>query len=173
MLKANKLWLGYGFKGGATHFISHYEDKATAGDHREGMIRVSGVVWYTNLEHNKRHYPLDLYKRYNPEEYPKYQNYDAIHIEKTEDIPMDYEGEMGVPVSFLEKYCPEQFEIIGSLNIAEFMPTPVKLGEEFVRLYRRQGGTGHVSTNMYGVWYYEKGGRVKLPYSRILIRKKQ
>ena len=116
LLKENKIWLGYGFKGGAGHFISKYQDIAVAGDHREGMIRVSGVTWYTNLEHNKRHEELILYKEYNPEknpdEYPKYDNYDAINVNKTKDIPMNYDGVMGVPITFMDKYNPEQFEII-------------------------------------------------------------
>lgn len=121
LIKENKIWLGWGFTGGAAHFINlHYEDTATASDHREGMIRVSGVVWFTNLEHKKRHEWLDLYKKYTPDEYPKYDNYDAINVNKTSDIPMDYDGVMGVPITFIDKYCPEQFEIIGneySLNI--------------------------------------------------------
>ena len=116
LIKENKMWLGYGFKGGAGHFISKYEDVATAGDHREGMIRVSGVTWFTNLEHNKRHEELILYKEYNPEkfpeEYPKYDNYDAIEVKKTAEIPMNYNGVMGVPITFLDKYNPEQFEIV-------------------------------------------------------------
>ncbi len=116
LLKENKIWLGYGFKGGAGHFISKYQDIATAGDHREGMIRVSGVTWFTNLEHDKRHEKLILYKEYNPEEnpeeYPKYDNYDAIEVGKTKDIPMNYDGVMGVPITFMDKYNPEQFEII-------------------------------------------------------------
>ena len=111
------MWLGYGFKGSAGHFISKYEDVATAGDHKEGMIRVSGVTWFTNLEHNKRHEELILYKEYNPEkfsnEYPKYENYNAIEVSKTAEIPMNYNGVMGVPVTFMYKYNPEQFEIIG------------------------------------------------------------
>lgn len=112
LIKANKIWLGYGFKGGAGHFISKYEDIATAGDHREGMIRVSGVNWFTNLEIKKRHEDLILYKSYSPEEYPKYDNYDAINVDKTSDIPMDYDDVIGVPITFLEKYNPDQFEII-------------------------------------------------------------
>ncbi len=112
LIKENKIWLGYGFKGGAGHFISKYEDVATAGDHREGMIRVSGVVWFTNLDIDKRHEDLILYKHYTPEEYPKYDNYDAINVDKTSDIPCDYDGVMGVPITFLYKYNPFQFEII-------------------------------------------------------------
>ncbi len=112
LIKDNKIWLGYGFKGGAGHFISKYEDTATAGDHREGMIRVSGVVWFTNLDIDKRHEDLILYKTYNPEDYPKYDNYDAINVDKTSDIPCDYDGVMGVPITFLYKYNPLQFEIV-------------------------------------------------------------
>ena len=114
LIKQNKMWLGFGFRGGATHFISGYEDYATATDRKEGMIRVSGVVWFTNLDHKKRHEELILYKRYSPEEYPTYDNYDAINVDKTAEIPMDYEGVMGVPVSFLDKHNPDQFEILGS-----------------------------------------------------------
>ena len=113
LIQQNKLWLGYGFKGGAGHFISHYEDTATAGDHREGMIRVPGVTWFTNLEIKKRHEDLILYKHYTPEEYPTYENYNAIDVSKTADIPCDYDGLMGVPITFMDKYNPEQFEIIG------------------------------------------------------------
>lgn len=113
LLKENKIWLGYGFKGGAGHFYSNYEDTATAGDHREGMIRVSGVTWFTNLEHHKRHEELVLYKHYNPNEYPTYDNYDAIEVGKSSDIPCDYDGVMGVPITFMNKYNPTQFTIIG------------------------------------------------------------
>lgn len=114
LIKENKVWLGYGFNGGAAHFINkHYEDYATAGDHKEWMIRVSGVTWFTNIEIQKRHEDLILYKTYTEADYPKYDNYDAINIDKTKDIPADYPGAMGVPITFLDKYNPEQFEILG------------------------------------------------------------
>ena len=113
LIKENKVWLGYGFTGGAAHFINtHYEDYASAGDHKDGMIRVSGVVWFTNLDTNKRHEDLILYKNYTPQEYSKYDNYDAINVDKTKDIPCDYAGAMGVPITFLDKFNPDQFEII-------------------------------------------------------------
>lgn len=112
LIKEDKIWLGYGFKGGAAHFFSPYEDIATASDHKKDMIRVSGVNWFTNLDHKKRHEMLDLVCRYSPEEYPKYDNYDAINVDRTSDIPYDYDGVMGVPITFLDKYNPEQFEIV-------------------------------------------------------------
>lgn len=131
LIKEDKLWLGYGFKGGAAHFINkHYEDYATAGDHKEGMIRVSGVTWFTNLDINKRHDDLILYKTYNPEEYPVYDNYDAINVDKTKDIPMDYPGQMGVPITFLNQYNPEQFEITDAIGRYSMLtgPTPETQG---------------------------------------------
>lgn len=113
LIKENKIWLGYGFKGGAGHFInSQYEDYATAGDHKEGMIRVSGVHWFTNLDIDKRHEDIILHKKYNQDEYPTYDNYNAINVDVTKHIPVDYEGQIGVPITFLDKYNPEQFEII-------------------------------------------------------------
>ena len=117
LIRDNKIWLGYGFSGSAAHFINkHYEDYASAGDHKDGMIRVSGVAWFTNLDTTKRHDDLILCKMYygNESEYPKYDNYDAINVDKTKDIPMDYEGVMGVPITFMDKFNPEQFEIIGA-----------------------------------------------------------
>lgn len=117
LIQNNKVWLGYGFKGDAAHFYSPYEDIATSGDHRKDMIRVSGVGWFTNLDIPKQNEELDLVCRYSPEEYPKYDNFDAIDVGKTQDIPCDYPGVMGVPVTFIEKFCAEQFEIIGLSQI--------------------------------------------------------
>ena len=124
LIKENKIWLGKGFTGGAGHFISLYEDYATAGDHKEGMIRVSGVVWFTNIEHGRRHQPLKLMTmadnlKFNKKlkglkEYQHYDNYDAIEVPFSDAIPSDYDGVMGVPITFLDKYCPEQFEILGA-----------------------------------------------------------
>lgn len=156
----NKVWLGYGFKGGATHFVSPYDDIATANDHRAGMIRVSGVHWFTNLEIPKRNEELDLVCRYSPEEYPQYDNYNAINVNRTQDIPYDYDGIMGVPITFLDKYNPNQFEIIwqASGNTRASAPSSV-LKEVGYKVHPEdRGGCGVV-----------KGKR---QYSRILIRNK-
>lgn len=116
LVKEDKIWLGYGFKRNMAHFINpYYEDFATDTDHKEGMIRVSGVQWFTNLDVNKRHDELILHKEYAPANYPKYDNYDAIEVSKTIDIPLGYDRIMGVPITFLTKYNPEQFEIIGQM----------------------------------------------------------
>lgn len=160
LFKENKVWLGYGFKGGATHFVSPYEDIATSGDHRKGMIRVSGVHWFTNLEIPKHNQHLVLWKNYSEEEYPKYDNYNAININSTNQIPIDYDGIMGVPITFMDKYCPEQFEIVwqASGNTRACAPKAVLEELEYHPHPEDRGGCGVVN-----------GKRV---YSRILIKKK-
>jgi len=117
LIKENRMWLGYGFKRNMAHFIApQYEDTASDADHREGMIRVSGVVWYTNLDHNKRHEEVILVQRYNGNEaaYPRYDNYDAIEVSKSQNISLDFDGEMGVAITFLTQYNQDQVEIIGA-----------------------------------------------------------
>ena len=170
LMKDDKLWLGYGFKGGAAHFINkHYEDYATAGDHQEGMIRVSGVVWFTNLDINKRHENLILVKNYNEEEYPKYENFDAINIDKTKDIPLDYNGYMGVPITFLDKYNPDQFELIGlgisnsgiEIGVERYKPEHKKYRKEI----QKRGAVD-------GDLYMMKNNEVVVPYARIIIKNK-
>jgi len=94
-------------------FRSPYEDTAIASQHRAELIRNSGVHWFTNLDVRKRHENILLYMKYTPEVYPHYDNYDAIEVSKIAEIPMDYFGVMGVPITFLDKYNPNQFEIIG------------------------------------------------------------
>jgi len=114
LIKEDKMWLGYGFNRNCAHFISRYADVAADADHRDGMIRVSGVTWFTNMEIKKRHEQIILYKTFSEADYPNYDNYDAVNVDKSTDIPVDYNGIMGVPITFMYKYCPEQFEIIGT-----------------------------------------------------------
>ena len=117
LIRDNKLWLGPSISSGDRKFNvpdDYPLYAAGCGIDSDGrrFIRVKGVRWFTNLDHNKRHEELDLVCRYSPEEYPHYDNYDAIDVSKTADIPYDYEGAMGVPITFLDKYNPEQFDII-------------------------------------------------------------
>ena len=112
----NLIWIGYGFKRNCAHFITDYEDTAADADHRDGMIRVSGVTWFTNLDIPKLHDEYVFIRKYSPEEYPKYDNYDAIEVSNSGDIPENYDGVMGVPITFMYKYNPEQFEIVGVFN---------------------------------------------------------
>ncbi len=110
------MWLGNGFKSGNAYFkTTHSTDEFAKGvyDENTGLVKLRNIHWYTNLDLKKRHEDLMLYKNYIPEEYPTYDNYDAINVDKVKEMPMDYEGAMGVPITFLDKYNPEQFEIIG------------------------------------------------------------
>ena len=131
LIKDNKLWLGASIKSGDRKFYvpDNYPLNASGcGIDEKGkrFIRVKGVRWFTNIEDAKRNLPLDLYKKYNPKDYPKYDNYDAINVNKTSDIPMDYDGVMGVPITFLDKYCPTQFEIVGLDRYVEGNTMPNK-----------------------------------------------
>ena len=118
LIKENKLWLGYGFSNGNAFFKIPEDKKHNYSDSvfnkETGLVKFRNCSWFTNLEHKKRHEKLILYKKYNghEEEYPKYDNYDAINVDKTSEIPEDYTGVMGVPITFLDKYNPEQFEIV-------------------------------------------------------------
>ena len=182
--KDNKIWLGFGFRGNAAHFRSRYKDVATAADHREGMIRVSGVMWFTNLDVKKRHEKMPLYKKYSPDEFPHYENYDAINIDKTSDIPFDYDGVMGVPITFMDKYNPEQFEIValGIVGSCKFA------NERRMEILDKEGKpTGKITINAKGTLYRkhlptdkkpaafrdcETGELYQSIYARILIRRK-
>ena len=121
LTKQNKVWFGHSIHSGDREFRVPENYPLNAASSRidnngDKYIRVKGVRWFTNLDYKERHEDLILYKAYNADEYPKYDNYDAINVDKTKDIPMDYKGVMGVPITFMDKYNPEQFEIIGLAN---------------------------------------------------------
>ena len=121
LIKENKMWLGAtGFSTDMVFAVPKgtvvplaYKEKAERMGYVGDYTRLGNSCWFTNLPHSKRNEELILVERYSADKYPKYDNYDAINVDKTKDIPMDYEGVMGVPITFLDKYCPEQFEIIG------------------------------------------------------------
>ncbi len=119
LIKNDKLWYGPSISSGDREFgvPDHYPLTAASSrvdDQGRKYVRVKGVRWFTNLDHRKRHEELFLYKEYSPEEYPKYDNYDAIEVGRTKNIPGDWLGVMGVPITFLDKYNPDQFEILGA-----------------------------------------------------------
>ncbi|MBC2717777.1 MAG: modification methylase [Desulfobacteraceae bacterium] len=118
LIKANKMWIGINSNRNFSGFIvpSHYPlsgTEARVDENGNRIVSSNNTCWFTNLDNAKRHEKLILYKKYNSEEYPQYDNYDAIEVSKTNNIPIDYDGVMGVPVTFLNKYNPKQFEIIG------------------------------------------------------------
>jgi len=146
----DKIWLGV--NNGAKKFgVPDDAEKFSDIQNGKKIVNMGNVGWYTNLDVAKRHENLVLYKRYSPDEYPRFDNYDAINVDKTKDIPANYAGVMGVPISFLDKYNPDQFEIIGlaSGNIQGLAGIPSSIG--------RDGP-------------YING---KLKYGRIFIRHKQ
>ena len=102
-IKNNELWLGM-------NWIKDFVQP-------NGEIKKFGnICWFTNIPHNSHKKPLILTKTYNAEDYPKYDNYEAINVDKVKDIPIDYDGVIGVPITFLDKYCPTQFEILDARN---------------------------------------------------------
>ena len=113
-IKNNELWWGCSLHGTKCHFIvpNSYEGNNVFEENGVRYGKVNNAIWFTNINHTKRNTPLDLNKKYSADEYPKYDNYDAIEVSKVSEIPMDYDGVMGVPITFLDKYCPTQFEII-------------------------------------------------------------
>lgn len=120
IIKENKAWLGVNMGRGISGFIvpKHYElygTEARIDDEGNRIVATNNCLWLTNLDTTKRHEDIILYKKYTPEEYPNYDNFEAINVNKTKDIPMDYEGIMGVPITFLDKFNPDQFEIIGQM----------------------------------------------------------
>ena len=173
LIKDNKLWLGNGFKGNVGFFESPYQDYAVSSQHKEGLIRVSGVMWFTNLDLQKRHETMILYRKYNPNDYPQYVTFNGIDVNETSEIPKDYDGIMGVPKTFMDKYNPEQFEILGYEREDENIQVGISnMPEEFLNDYRKQGGTGHYTKGMKMLCYYNSEGKAKIPFSRILIRNK-
>lgn len=183
LIKGNKLWLGCtNFNVGMffevpddwEHF--HHVDEETG----KKIARVSTSCWYTNLDHGRRHEPLTLMtiadnlkfskKLRGKAAYDRYENFDAIEVGTYKEIPSDYDGIMGVPVTFLNKYNPDQFEIVGNSDDSEMMrEIGVRpLGVEFIGAYRACGGTGHYSPGMRMLGLLEPQPRVV--FKRILIR---
>lgn len=201
LIKDNMIWLG--FKSGHTLFqvpesytIPDFYDKNDKGKLRSnGYIidengrlwrNLGNICWFTNLDHNKRHEEIDLYKQYVPEEYPQYDNYDAINCDLVANIPIDYDGVIGVPISFLDKYCPEQFEILGATqrDCHNEIPDTRKYDDYWeVKPNGEKTGASGGKTNENGnllkndgkhnYFVNSEGRQIQSTYQRIFIRKKR
>ena len=171
LLKENKVWIGY---------TSPAEFNTP-----DGMTKkMNGLTrWFTNLDIQKRHEKLILWQRYyddngNPlpdvdERYPKYDNYAARNVDKVADIPMDYKCVMGVPITFMDKYTPDEFEIVGmDLNTMVDELGIREIGNRWIEAYRRQGGKGHITASMHSLVYTNKNGTAVSIYRRVIIRAK-
>ena len=163
--KKNKIWIGASIHSGDRAFFVPDDYPLDAADcsidEETGRkyIRVKGVRWFTNLDIKQRHEEMILVRRYVPDEYPTYVNYNAIEVAKTSDIPCDYSGEMGVPITFMDKYSPDQFEIVG-------------ISRELVRTLsddvRKNGAYSQI-----GRFYLDTGeAKYKKVYERLVIRNK-
>lgn len=174
LVKDNKLRTGYtNFNVGMFFVVpdnwEHFHHKNEDG---KKIARVSTACWFTNLEVEKHKQDITLYKKYNPEEYPKYDNYDAINVDKYTDIPADYSGAMGVPITFIDKYNPDQFEILGQgrSDLCEGMRN---MTQKFVDDYYKGGGTGSYKEGNPLLGYYDKNDKAVIPYMRIIIKRRK
>ena len=175
LIRENKVWLGASIHSGDVEFMvpNDYEIRSKSlriDEMGRKFIRAPSIRWFTNLDYIERHEDLILYKKYNEEEYPKYGNFDAINVDVTKDIPVDYAGAMGVPITFIDKYNPDQFEIIGlgisnsgiEIGVQPYKPEHKKYRKEV----QKRGAVD-------GDLYMMKNGIVEVPYARILIKNKK
>lgn len=170
LFQNEKLWIGYTFPK-----VFRVPDGTTGtGVYIENGIiykKFGNIQWYTNLDIPKRHLMLDIRGNYYQKDtYVSYFNYDGIDVPKVNDIPCDYDGNMGVPISYLSDYNPDQFEIIGCSDIPESIPGVDRLGQDWMNHYRAQGGTGHYTANMRSVSVTQP--KYKVVFSRLIIRNK-
>lgn len=165
LIRDNKVWLGPSIRSGDRAFgvpDDYPLEAAGCGIDENGkkFIKVKGVRWFTNLDFAERHEDLVLHRKYNPKDYPTYHNYDAINVDKTNDIPVDFDGAMGVPITFLDRYNPDQFEILGSSRTLGR-----RMSEVADKGSYQQGGPRFYLSNGDGTY--------RRLYDRIVIRKRQ
>lgn len=173
LIKKNRLWVGVTPMGTDMTFrVSEALGKELVKTKKHGsayrmengtVVARAQACWFTNLEHQKRHEELVLYKTYNPKEFPSYDNYDAIEVSKTSDIPMDYTGAMGVPITFLDKYNPDQFKILGQTDRENSSGLRTKV-------YTHEEVSNPNDLNRAAV--IRNGNSYKAVYMRIVIKKK-
>ena len=186
LLKNNKIWLGYHSGDMSFRVPDYYEPRATrywVDENGNKWRSMGNITWYTNLDIKKRHKEMILYKTYNPDEYQKYDNYDAINVDKVSEIPIDYNGVMGVPITFMDKYNPEQFKIVGlTTGRNEFEARPTKKYINPIQINPNGTQTNGSKANTRatillkefpsGVYYIADNaqGKLKIVYARILIQ---
>lgn len=189
IIKNNKMWLGASIHSGDREFRVPDDYPLNAASSRidgngKKYIRVKGVRWFTNLDYEERHENLVLYKKYTPEEYPKYDNYDAINVNITAEIPVDYKGVIGVPITFFDKYNPEQFEIVALGNSRDnFTPNKVYINaKKIMKNGERLNGNAincvlainQIKKPIDTIYYTsDNSDYLVAPYARILIKNKK
>ena len=173
LIKRNRLWVGVTPMGTDMTFrVSEALGKELVETKKHGsayrmengmVVARAQACWFTNIEHQKRHEELVLYKTYNPKEFPTYDNYDVIEVSRTNDIPMDYPGAMGVPITFLDKYNPDQFEIVGQTDRENSSGLRTKV-------YTQEDVSNPNDLNRAAV--IRNGNSYRAVYMRIVIRRK-
>lgn len=156
LIKDNKIWTGYGFNLTCEFIMPDHYQKWDRIENGKKIGKVPAITWFTNLDTHKRHEKMILWKKYSKEEFPKYDNLDAIEVSKVNEIPEDYYGWMGVPDTFLEKFNPEQFELIG---------IPTGDSGKFIGVTKNYRGRTDISLT--------RNGKTSCPYSRIIIKPKK
>ena len=182
LLQRNQIWTWYWFNMSMV-YKTPYENtleqnrkfvKSKWYDPDKNFIKVPSVNRYTNLDTQKRHEDLILYKHYNPEEYPKYDNYNAINVDKVSEIPCDYDWFIWVPITFFDKYNPEQFDIIWQWQWNLYRElSDYWLSQQFVDDYYKSGQKWSIKADHPVLWYYDKNHIPVIPYMRIIIRRKK
>lgn len=185
LLSDNKIWLGYN----SGHFWfkvpDSYEVKKTdfkIDENGQKWRRMGNICWFTNLDIEKRHEDMTLFRNYSPDKYPTYDNFDAIEVSKTADIPCDYYGVMGVPITFMSQYSPEQFEIVGLSQKCGFGAKSIKFYDDYKEVKQDGTPTGSTGKKTNGNPmlagkpssgnYYTNGKEiVRSLYSRIFIKR--
>lgn len=171
LIKEDRLRTGYtNFNRGMYFYVPEETEKYHKVEDDKKLVRVSTSCWFTNLPVNKHKEQIALYKEYTPEEFPKYYNFDAINIGTYTDIPYDYDGFMGVPITFLDKYNPEQFEIVGLGISNSGIDIGVKPYTDEHKRYRKTiDKKGAVNGDLY---LLDGNGNPKVPYARVIIKRK-
>lgn len=192
LVKNDEMWLGNGFHAGNAFFAAPFSKDYADGVYNPetGLVKFRNVCWFTNIDHGRRHQPLPLmtmednikfskHKEVKGREYQKYDNYDAIEVPFTDAIPSDYEGVMGVPISFLDKYSPEQFQIIGITKTwfglaSKIYPEQVQVsknGDKSLVSKLNDGATLNVESELNGSTYYIVDNKFYVQvYARVLIK---
>ena len=176
LIKDNKVWCGYRFNTSVI-FKTPYTNTEEANrkyvlahnyDPDEGYTKVKEIAWFTNLEISKRSEGVILYETYSPDKYYTYHNYPAINVDEVKAIPEDYYGYMGVPITYLDKYNPDQFIII---NLSRYINDSIGLDSNFVNNYNRHNKNA-IPVGYKDLGYYTKDNIAKIPYMRVIIKRK-
>lgn len=175
LIRTNKAWAGYSFNKAIEFKLPKGYNKYDRIDEKTGdkYAVVPAISWWTNIEHDKRKSFIKLSENKSEADFNKYLTFDAINIDRVDDIPSGYKGIMGVPITFIGRYNPNQFELLG-LGAGNMLKElgGTTISQEFLDEYLAQGGTGNYVANQHILAYYDSEGNPVIPYMRVLIKSK-